>query len=508
MRNGPEHLESLQDSTKAAKGAGIFLAGNLVGAFLTLLIQIFIARLLGVEGFGIYELGLGAIRLFEIIGRLGLNVAGMRFVATARGESPGVLKGVIFSSLGISGGVSICLVSILLATAPQLAEGIFRNPDLAPPLRWFAIGLPCITLMTVSSSLLLGFQTTKHMVYVRELFQPGMQLLLVLVFYRLGFGLTGTIWALILSYLAGLIASCVFLLELCPELSKRTVSPLWNNSDLLSAAVPLVLVALLNYCLAWTDTILLGVLSTAAAVGVYRAAWRITSAMNLFLDATNSIYGPMAAELHYYSSKERMANLYRTTTRWVSYAAATGFLLLFVEASEIMALFGKGFEGQGTWVLRILALGALINCITGGSGMTLIMIGKQNILLGISTAAAVLNFAINLLLIPLWGIIGAAISASSTLALSNTLKVIAVIKVNRMHPFETRTLWFLVYCFIVMILLLFLKPLFRGGVISLVLMGLLIVLLCGVFVAKARKDPTDHLLFMKILGTFRGKGQD
>jgi O-antigen/teichoic acid export membrane protein len=506
LRNGSDHLESLRDTTRAAKGAGIFLAGNLVGAPLTLFTQILIARLLGVEGFGLYELGFGAIRIFEIIGRLGLNVAGMRFVAMARAESPGVLKGVLISSLGISGGVSLCLGVILAVWAPFLAETVFRNPGLTHPLRWFAVGLPWITLMTVCSSLLLGFRVTQYTVYVRELAQPGAQLILVVVFYWLGFGLAGAVGALVLSHLAGLALGVAFLVRLCPSLTEPGVSPVWRNSDLLSTAIPLVLVALLNYCLAWTDSLLLGVLSTAAAVGVYRAAWRISSVMNLLLDATNSMYGPMVSELHSLSEKDRMANLYKATARWVSYAAVPIFLLLSVEAHEIMALFGKGFDGPGSWVLRILALGALINCITGGSGMTLIMIGKQNTLLRISMTAAAVNVGMNLLLIPIWGVIGAAISGSFSLILSNTIKVLAVLRAKRMHPFEPRVLRFLIYYFLVGVMLLMLKPLIPAGALSLTSMGALILFFSGLFMAKSKRDPTDELLLSKVVGLLRRRG--
>lgn len=508
MTQGSDHLDLARDTSTAAKGAGVFLIGNFVGAPLTLLTQVLIARLLGVEGFGLYELGLAAIRLFEILGRVGLNVAGMRFVSVSRGDTPGVLKGVILASLGISGMVSLALGALLTGLAPVLSETVFRNPALASPLRWFAIGLPWISLMTVSSSLLLGFQVTKYNVYVREVAQPVAQLVLVMIFFWLGLGLTGAVWAFILSHVVAVSLAATFLIRFCPEITDRTVSPVWKSPDLMSMALPLVVVALLNYSLAWADTLLLGLLSTAASIGVYRAAWRIASAMNVFLDATNSIYGPIVAELNMISEKQRMANLYKATTRWVTYATVPIFVLLIVEAQEIMALFGRDFDGPGTWVLRILAFGSLVNCITGGSGITLIMMGRQDIQLKISIAVATANFGLNLFLIPVWGVIGAAVSASSCLALSNFFKVIAVHRLNAMIPFDGKMAWFIGYSSVAIGLLFIIKPVLPDNhILSVGLVCFITASLSGLFIMKSKRDPGDEIVLKKIVKVFDRKGR-
>lgn len=506
MENELTHPEVLRDASKAAKGAGIFLLGNLVGAPLTLLTQIIIARLLGVEGFGLYELGLGIIRLLEIIGRLGLNVAGIRFVSVARIESSALLKGVILASIGLSTAASALLALVLMGTAPMVAETLFRNSALTAPLRWFSLGLVLITLVDVSSSLLLGFQKTQYKVWVTQLAQPSSQLLLVVLFCSFGLGLSGMIWALIASHLIALVMAALFLLKLSPELADNRVSPVWNTKEILSVALPLVFVAILNYLTAWADTLLLGMLSTAAAVGVYRAAWRVSSAMNLLLGATNSIYGPMVAELHSLSEKDRIAHLYKTTTRWVSYASVPLFLLLTMVPGEIMGLFGKGFEESGVWLLRVLALGSLINCLTGGSGITLIMLGKQDALAKISTIGGLLNVGANLLLIPLWGAMGAALSSSVSVAVSNALKVLAVLKWHNMHPFDRRIMKFLIRSFLAGVILMFLKSVFMSGIWSVVVIALLVFVVCGLMIIKDETDIVDGKILIGIIKVLRKRG--
>jgi O-antigen/teichoic acid export membrane protein len=75
------HNFSEEDIKKVAKGAGTSLIGSSIGRGLFFLSQVIIARILGVEAFGLYVLGFSAIKICEIIARFGLNTGGMRFVS-------------------------------------------------------------------------------------------------------------------------------------------------------------------------------------------------------------------------------------------------------------------------------------------------------------------------------------------------------------------------------------------------------------------------------------------
>jgi O-antigen/teichoic acid export membrane protein len=88
-------------------------------------------------------------------------------------------------------------------------------------------------------------------------------------------------------------------------------------------------------------------------------------------------------------------------------------------------LFGKGFEG-GAMVLLILGTGHLANAATGPTGVLLTMTGKQKWELANTVSLVIFNLILNLLLVPKFGTIGAAIATGISIATINLLKLIQV----------------------------------------------------------------------------------
>lgn len=430
----------ISDVKKTAKWAGFTFAGSAIGAGLELVGQILLARFLGMGGLGLYSLGMAAVRISELVARLGIPLGGTRLISIYKGKDPARVKGVLLSSTGIC-LLSGCLAGLMLwVLAEHIAQGIFNNSEMAWVLRALAPAVPCVTLMAVNSSLLTGFHTTKFTVFSRNLVEPGVNLALVALFLLLGQGLKGVIWAFIASHAMAAICALRFMVKLFPSLTDRTLRPVYDLRQLMGNSVPILLIGVLNYVLSWTDTVMLGILSSTAAVGLYRASSRIPMILPLFLNATNSIYGPLAASLHAKGEKERLANLFKTTTRWVTYATVPAFLLILLGAKELMSLFGKEFTQQGQGVMILLAVGCFINSITGGTGLTLIMAGRQDIQLYGGVGCVVLNVFLNLLLIPNFGAIGAAIATSASMCAVNIAKLVFLWKILKLHPFSLRTL--------------------------------------------------------------------
>src|SRR4030042_3121413 len=153
---------SEEDIKKVAKGTGTTLIGSFAGGGFNFLSQIMIARVLGVEAFGLYALGFAAVRICDIFAKRGLSTGGMRFVSIYKDESKSKLKGVLISSTGISLLNGVLLGTILYFSSDFFAQKIFHKPELTESLRLFAMSIPFISGISVVSSLLLGFQNTKY----------------------------------------------------------------------------------------------------------------------------------------------------------------------------------------------------------------------------------------------------------------------------------------------------------------------------------------------------------
>jgi O-antigen/teichoic acid export membrane protein len=445
---------SEEDVKKVAKVAGTTLIGSSIGKGLFFLSQVIVARILGVEVFGLYVLGFAAVKICEIIARLGLNTGGMRFVSIYKDTNPSKLKGILVSATGITFLNGILIGGVLYFSSDWIAQHVFRKSELANYLQLFAYGIPFVATMTVVSFLLQGFHTMKYTVYTREFVQPITNILLMAGFYYLGFHLEGIIYAFILSHLIALVAGIFYFNRIFPQSMNKDIKPDYEFKKLISYSTPLLFIGFLHYFLLWTDTLMLGFLSTSKDVGIYRAASQIPLVMAFFPVAVSAIYAPLAADLFQRKEMQRLSSILKITTRWVSYATVPIFIFIVFSAKDILMIFGKEYSETGYIVLIILSFGQLINCVTGDVGYTLTMTGKQKIELVNSVGLVFLNVLLNLLLIPEYGVMGAAISSGVSVALVNIIRLLEIHFIYKMVPFSQKTANILLPAFASIIIIL------------------------------------------------------
>ncbi len=499
-----------QDIKKVAKGTGATLVGTAFGKSIFFLSQILIARFLGVEEFGLYGLGLAAVKICEIFARLGLNMGGMRFVSIHKDYDPPKLKGVLISATTLSLVSGFFVGFLVFFLSEFMAGSIFQKPELAPVLQSFSFAIPFTAGTMVVSSLLQGFHTTKYTMISREIMQPALNLGLFIAFYLTGFGLLGAVYAFILSNLGALLTGIHYCRKLFPDLFRKHLPATYEIWPLVSYSVPLLFVGFLHFLLSSADILMLGYLSSARDVGIYRAAAQISSVMSVFLIATNSIYAPVAADLYQRSEMARLAGIFKTTTHWLCFGTVPIFILLLFSGREILMIFGKDYaESRATTALSILAFGHLVSCMTGGVGVTLTMTRRQKLELVNSLCMAGLNLFLNYLLIPRYGAIGAAIASSSAIVAINLLRLGQIVLLYRMHPFTREVLKYMVPAAVsVLVLFLYYEMHFPAPfLVSLIIKtSIILALFAAFFLTGQRIVKEDDIVWKRISRYFRRAG--
>lgn len=423
-----------KEVVKVAKGAGTAFAGSVVGRGLWFLCQVSVARFFGAEVFGLYILGVTALKLSELVARSGLHTGAMRFISINRKDSPGKVKGTLTAAVSISFLAGALLGALMHGASGAIAAGIFRKPELVPFIKAFSFGVPFMAAMNVVSMASQGFHTAKYSALVKDIIQPGLNLFFVLAVYYAGVGHMGAVYAFAASCAAAMLAGLWFTGRLAAAYSKG-VAAVYETGALIRYSLPLLFVGFLHFFLMWTDTIMIGMMRSSQDVGIYKAAAQIPLMLAMVLGAANSIYAPVVAELFHRGESEKMQRLFKTTTRWVYVIVLPASLWLAFSAREVMAVFGADFAARGVPVLLMLTGAQFINCVTGGVGYTLIMTGRQKLELGNSVALLSVNVALNLLLIPRYGIAGAAVATASSISLINLLRLLEVYWLYGMHPY-------------------------------------------------------------------------
>lgn len=180
--------------------------------------------------------------------------------------------------------------------------------------------------------------------------------------------------------------------------------------------------------------LMLGAISTPAAVAIYGAAFQTAKPMRYILMAVNSIAGPKFAALHGMAEGHALNRTARGSALLMTVAAIPMLLVLMLFPGWIMGLFGSEFVA-GAGVLRILAITQFIAVMSGSIGSLLVMSGHEKQLRNNSAAAFVLAIPLNLVLIPEFGAMGAAISAAIAIVLRNGLGMLQVYRRLGILPF-------------------------------------------------------------------------
>lgn len=490
--------EIKKDVTTVAKGVGISFFGSTAGRFLWFLTQVIIARLLGAEIFGLFILGLVALKMSALIAKLGLHTGAMRFVSIYRKDSPEKVKGTLISALSISFFNGLLVCAILYFTADFVATKIFNKPELNEIIKMLAFCVPFLSSMMIVAISSQGFHTTKYKVYIQDLIQPGVNIILVVLIVSINRNIMGVIYAFILSHIVALILGIYIITTRCfPEFGKKGIKPSYNVKELVFYSTPLLVTGFLLFLLSWTDIIMLGIMNSSSSVGIYRAASQISLFMVLVLQASNSIYAPVAAELFIRNEKARLEAIFKTTTRWVFFITFPVSIVIVLSSREIMSIFGPEFINTGSIVLIILTGAQLINCITGGVGYTLMMTGRQKLELLNSLVLVMLNIFLNYLLIPKYGGIGAAIATGISFTAINFLRLAEVYKFYKIHPYNLRYLRILTAGLFAAVLILLIKQSFHfeSDFMSLILNSIITGNIFIIFILFGTLSEEDRYVF-------------
>lgn len=189
---------------------------------------------------------------------------------------------------------------------------------------------------------------------------------------------------------------------------------------LLRASLPLLVVSAANLAMSWTDILVLGIWSDPQQVGIYGISARLAGTTSFVLIAANSVVAPRLAVAFANKNHERLAYLAQRSVFWTSVAVLPLVAFLLVFPTLVLQIFGKSFQ-DGTWAVRILALGQLISVSLGPVGYLLVMTGREKHLRNATVIGALSNLAGNLILVPFFGIIGAATATAFSLAVMKVL---------------------------------------------------------------------------------------
>ena len=419
----------------AAKGGSIVASGRLFAYGTRFLMAYLMARALGADQFGLYTIALSTATLIAGVAVFGLHTALVRYVAVySKQKDEAELWGLLQLGTGVSVLLSTLLAIGLFTLAYVVADRIYHRPELAPLLQIMAIVIPFMALSTVLAGATQGFKKMHYAVIAQNFVQVLVRLVLIVIMFFIGMK---AIHAVAIFGLANIIVAALLLYFLHREfpLNRSLRFAKHNRREILSFSLPVWISGLLRTFRSNIQILLLGTFYTAAGVGIFAVVSRTNLLGRMAFNSIGTSSRPIIAEIHATDDRAQLASIYQTTGRWAFTINLPIFLTLMLFSEAILAIFGEDFIA-GAMALRILAVAELVDAMTGICGVIIDMTGHTRLKLANSVTQLVLAISVNILLIPRFGLLGAAVGALIVNAVINNLRMVEVWYLYRILPFN------------------------------------------------------------------------
>jgi O-antigen/teichoic acid export membrane protein len=221
---------------------------------------------------------------------------------------------------------------------------------------------------------------------------------------------------------------------------KKEIKLEWHNLDeapsykeIRKLAYPMFLFSSTLLLGNWITTLMVGALGSTADAGIYRVLDRVSSLNVLVLTAVNAVVAPKIAGAFAERNIELLKKHVQAATKFTFWASLPIQIIVILFHSQVLGIFGKEFIA-GSTALIITMLGQIVNSLAGPVGQILNMTDNQIFLRNASMIGLVITTLSSWVLIPIYGITGAAIAS---LINSLFINLICLIKIKTKFSFNT-----------------------------------------------------------------------
>jgi len=486
--------------TVFAKESGISLAGRVIGTVLQLATHAILTRLLTVPEYGIFVLAWTVSQFIALFAQVGLDKGVIKYGTEALNRKDGSLSSVLIQSIAVHTLIALLFSAGMYASSHWLGVNVFHKEELVSPLRLLAIMVPVLSGMHVIVAITRISKKMTYSVVCEKILQPASQFGLTILFISgLGMRVDGAIIAMGASYGLGFLLGVAMSLKLYAFTGRSRLINLPLAWDILRYSFPTSMAAVFAKTNSWVDRLMIGYFLLAGSVGVYHTASKISGLFMVLASMFHGIFAVLAADLIAKKETENLNGIYRANTRWGLYVAMPLFLIILFHANSIIhVVFGAPYI-RGGGPLVVLAAGQLVNIGTGSVGLVLMMGGQQNRWMITTMIMFAVNIVGNFLLIPIWGLWGAAIATSGSVATMFIIGALMARKHVGVWPYDRRYFKGLLAALIACTVPLGLKLVpITNPVAELLISAPLIVLVFGIAVTMQGLDEDDRWILTRV----------
>lgn len=471
-----------------ARGGLLNLVGAAVAGFGTVALTLVITRSFSEAAAGAFFTAMSLFLIIEAVASLGAATGTVYFIARLRSlgqqhRIPEVMRSATRPVAVVSVAAAVALVLLATPVARLLVHGQLghagaRPAEVAAELRALAVALPFAAMLDTVLGASRGYRAMGPTVVVDRISRPILQLAGVGVAAATGSAaLLAPLWAL--PYVPAACAVWLWFRRIKRRAGSASTStvpaptvpaptrpaptaatavtatavtaPLARRAPRHAASPPRPqglrfwrftgprgLAALAQITIQRIDIVLVAIMRGPVEAAIYTAATRFLVAGQFSNVAIMMATQPRFTEMFARGDRPAANRVYRATTAWLILLTWPMYLLAVIFGPEILTVFGRSYR-EGASVMVILGLTMLLQTACGQVDMVLVTAGRSSWSLANGLLAVGLNVGLDVLLIPRYGITGAAIGWSAAIAVANLMPLAQLAFTLGLHPFGRGT---------------------------------------------------------------------
>ena len=387
------------------------------GVILLFFLSLFLTNFYSANLVGKYDFVRSTIMLLSGISLLGTNQAIIYYSGVLSSKNSfKSIKAVYVKMLSIIFCMSTFIYLLFLSFSKEYVNEIFEKQEAYDLINISIQGLFFYSIALLNIDTIRALKKT----LLSELFRNIFRYLPIFVFAIVLYFLDQTemiitwlvVGFILLFFITGIAVYVIF--DKIKYLNNKTENI--STKEIISTSYPMALSAISYFIMQSIDVIFLGIYNSFETIAYYSIAVKLSSVAALAIVSVNIVIAPKIAKIYKDNNFDELRVLMKKATRLNVAVSIPILFCIIIFSTYLLSFFGSDYTLAKNSLI-ILASSQLFNSISGPSAIFLNMTGRQKSLNIILIIALLINVTLNVILIPILGMIGAALSTAISLIL-------------------------------------------------------------------------------------------
>ncbi len=422
------------------RGSSLLLIGNVISLAITFLPHILLARYLATEAYGHLTYGLSLVAIGKTYS-LGFNEAMSRFVPIYQTKhEPSKVLGSIVVVFAITLSISALFLGVFCVASRQILGLLTHGREPAGLLLILIFLVPLETLEILIMNLFACFARARIIFWGRHIIAPSLRVIAISLVVVRHYGLPFLALGYVCCQLVTVLPFGVLLIR---ELGQQKLLQAWRSvifpvREIVRFSGPLMASNLVGSLGNAVPVLLLGYFHSMSTVAYFRVVLPAAVLSTVIQAAFTPLFMPSASRLFAQGDAKGMNHLFWHSALWMGVLAFPIFVATSSFAQPFtMFLYGTRYAVSAP-IMAILSVGNFVYAIFGSNAVMLKAMGRVRLMVILNIVSPIASVLLNLLLIPHYGAIGAAVGTSAGLILSCLLRQLGLRRGSGISFFEMR----------------------------------------------------------------------